>query len=358
MLSPTRRSFLALGAIGGLSLLCGCTDEGDKDRKQAEDADRAVRIRAVAATDALLASYDAVIAGPGAGQADTLQDLREDVAQHRAALAQGLPAATGSPSPSGSGAPAASVAALAAAERQTAAARLADLDGASPELARLLASVSASNAAHAAALGDTGQVAPAPAASGSPSPSAAASGPASATGSGSGSASPSAKPSPYPSPQATALQSALAAEHAAVYGYGVVGALLPVGPQREDGRASYAAHQARRDGWQRLLANGGVSPTAAAPGYRLPFAVKDAAGAKQLAAYIETQLTGAYVELTGTSTGALRAEGAAALRETALRAVHWGAELPALPGMPAADGAASGAPSNPPDSTGSASPSA
>ncbi|GAA4849233.1 ferritin-like domain-containing protein [Kitasatospora terrestris] len=354
MLSPTRRSFLALGAIGGLSLLCGCTDEGDRDRKQAEDADRAVRIRAVAATDALLASYDAVIAGPGAGQADTLQDLREDVSQHRAALAQGLPAATGSPEPSGSGAPAASVAALAAAERQTAAARLADLDGASPELARLLASVSASNAAHAAALGDTGQVAPAPAASGSPPPSAAASGPASATGS----ANTSAKPSPYPSPQATALQSALAAEHAAVYGYGVVGALLPVGPQREDGRASYAAHQARRDGWQRLLANGGVSPTAAAPGYRLPFAVKDAADAKQLAAYIETQLTGAYVELTGASTGALRAEGAAALRETALRAVHWGAELPALPGMPSADGAAGGAPSNPSDGTGSASPSA
>ncbi len=180
--------------------------------------------------------------------------------------------------------------------------------------------MSASGAAHAAALGDTGPVAadnPAP----SPSPSSSPSG--------------SASPAALASADSDALQSALAAEHAAVYGYGVVGAFLPVGPQREDGRAAYAAHQARRDAWQRLLSTGGVSPTAAAPGYRLPFQVTDAASAGRLAAFLETQLTAAYADLC--TAPALRAQAAAALRESALRAAHWGADLPALPGLAAAD---------------------
>nr|WP_033220703.1 ferritin-like domain-containing protein [Kitasatospora phosalacinea] len=127
------------------------------------------------------------------------------------------------------------------------------------------------------------------------------------------------------------MQTALAAEHAAVYGYGVVGAFLPAGPQREDARGAYAAHQARRDGWQRLLTAGGASPTAAAAGYRLPFQVKDAPTAARLAAHLETQLTAAYADLAATP--ALRAQAAAALRESALRAAHWGADLPALPGL-------------------------
>ncbi|QKW24471.1 ferritin-like domain-containing protein [Kitasatospora sp. NA04385] len=131
------------------------------------------------------------------------------------------------------------------------------------------------------------------------------------------------------------MQAALAAEHAAVYGYGVVGAFLPAGPQREDARSTYAAHQARRDGWQRVLAAGGASPTAAAPGYRLPFQVQDGPTATRLAAYLETQLTAAYADLTAAP--ALRAQAAAALRESALRAAHWGADLPALPGLADAD---------------------
>ncbi|WP_344589237.1 ferritin-like domain-containing protein, partial [Kitasatospora paracochleata] len=223
-------------------------------------------------------------------------------------------------------------------------ARLADLDAASPALARLLASVSASDAAHAAALGDTAPLTPAAAPSASPSASASGTGTGTGTPAGSGGAATpeSAKPSPYPSAGAAALQAALGAEHAAVYGYGVVGAFLAAGPQREDGRTSYAAHQARRDAWQRMLAAAGTSPAAAAPGYQLPFQVKDAATAGQLAAHIETQLTAVYADLVAAATGPLRAEAAAALRETALRAVHWGADLPALPGLPSTDGTSPG----------------
>ncbi len=317
MPAPTRRTLLALGALTGLHLLCGCTDGRPAVPKPtAADPDRPLRLHQLAATDALLADYDAVLATAPA-DADRLGNLREDVARHREALAATLPppsaAASGSATASGSasptGAPTARTAAeLAAAEQRTAALRLADLAAASPELARTLASVAASDAAHAAALGDT--TAPAP----SPSPSSSA--------------------GALPAADTAALQAALAAEHAAVYGYGVVGAFLPTGPQREDARTGYSAHQARRDAWQRVLAAADASPTAAAPGYRLPFAVKDPASAAQLAAHLETQLTAAYADLAATT--ALRAQAAAALREAALRAVHWGADLPALPGLAAA----------------------
>ncbi|WP_371497115.1 ferritin-like domain-containing protein [Kitasatospora sp. NBC_00374] len=354
MLSPTRRTFLFLGALTGVQLLCGCTDEHESDSPGAEhrpDQDLPLRTRAVAATDALLAGYDSVLAGPGAAQGDLLRKQREEVAQHRSALAQGLPTTPATPSGASGSAPASAptsapgaapgaaigtVAALAAAERQTATDRLADLEAASPALARLLASVSAAGALHATRLGDTGPVG---AAAASPAPSAPPSGSASAAPS-------SGTPAPLPSAAATGAQSALAAEHAAVYGYGVACAYLPVGRQREDGRADYLAHQARRDAWQRLLRAGGAGPTAAAAGYRLPFAVKDQATAGQLAAHIETQLTTVYADVVGAGTGPVRLQAAGALRESVLRAAHWGAAPSALPGLPApADAPASPPPS-------------
>jgi hypothetical protein len=356
MPSPNRRTRLVLGILTGALLLSGCTSGGGSlgdhdDHTNRPDPDLPLRARAVAATDTLLADYDAVLAGPGATQADRLRTYRADLVAQRAALASGLPspgsaspggstppspgASPGSTPPSASSTPPSpgtspgtrptggavtSVTALAAAERQTAGARLADLDAASPALAKLLAAVSASDALHAAALGDSGPItAPTPAATAAATPT----GP-SASGS----------PAPLPSASTTALQSALAAEHAAVYGYGVVGAWLPAGPQRQDGYTSYAVHQAERDEWQRLLGSAGATPTAAAPGYRLPFPVTSAATAGQLAAHIETQLTGVYADLVAATTGPLRENAATALRATALRATHWGADLSALPGLP------------------------
>ncbi|MFE1321826.1 ferritin-like domain-containing protein [Kitasatospora phosalacinea] len=335
MPAPTRRTFLALGALTGLLLLPGCTDDhpAKTPQPQAEDPDRPLRLRQLAATDALLARYDAALAAAGTDPG-TLGDLRADVVRHREEFARTLPAPAASPSASASATVSASATAsaaasaaaaptaadLAAAEQRTAALRLADLAAASPELARTLASVAASGAAHAAALGDTtAPAAPAP----SPDPSA----------STAASSSASASAPAVPAADTGALQAALAAEHAAVYGYGVVGAFLPAGPRREDARTTYAAHQARRDAWQRLLAAGGASPTAAAAGYRLPFPVKDAATATQLAAHLETQLTAAYADLAAAP--AYRDQAAAALRECALRAAHWGADLPALPGLAA-----------------------
>lgn len=364
MQPPSRRTLLALGlflATGGALAACtGSPDEGGAGggEHRRPDPDEPVRLRAVDATDALLAGYDALLAGAGAGQAGQLQPLRAEVLQHRAALAAGLPGPSASPSlsqstslspsaggsgsPSGSpgsssatapAPPVATVAALAALERQTAQTRLADLGAASPGLARLLASVSAAGVLHAVALGDT-----APAAAPLPGPTDPPGGP--ATPSGTAPASPDASPAPSggtagTAPEAlTALQGALAAEHAAIYGYGVVGARLPEDQQRTDARTALAAHQARRDAWQRLLGGAGATPGAAAAGYQLPFAVTDAAGAGRLAAHLESRLTAVYADLVAAVAAPQRGSAADALRDCALRARRWGAAPTAFPGLP------------------------
>ncbi|MFF3601217.1 ferritin-like domain-containing protein [Kitasatospora indigofera] len=388
-----RRTTLALGLLAAATVLTACTGSGHKDggEQRQADPDLPVRTRAVAATDALLAAYDTVIAGPGAGRAGELQPLRAELLRHRAAFAEGLPSAaptaggsaTGSTAgaTAGSSGPAATagadptatataaavttVAELGAAERRTAQARLADLPAASPDLARLLASVSASDALHAVALGDTTPVtagAPAPAASAtaSPSPSGptgtAASPAASTAASPAGSTAPATAPgtgtpaasaTPLPDGTATALQSALAAEHAAVYGYGVVGAKLPDDQQRTDARTAFATHEARRDTWRRLLAGSGATPGAAAAGYQLPFAVADAAGAARLAAHIEARLTDVYGELVAALPADRRVTAADALRGTALQARRWGSAGTAFPGLPEAAATDSPAPTPP-----------
>ncbi|WP_143672948.1 DUF4439 domain-containing protein, partial [Streptomyces sp. b94] len=61
------------------------------------------------------------------------------------------------------------------------------------------------------------------------------------------------------SPELTAVQSALAAEHAAVYGYGVLGGRLD-GKRRAEARAAYDAHRARRDALARAARDLGGRP--------------------------------------------------------------------------------------------------
>ncbi|MCH0543371.1 ferritin-like domain-containing protein [Streptomyces sp. MUM 203J] len=129
-----------------------------------------------------------------------------------------------------------------------------------------------------------------------------------------------------------AVQGALAAEHAAVYGYGVVGAR--VGEARAaEAAAAYAAHRARRDAWARSVRDLGGTPVAAAPAYALPFRVADPAAAVRLAAELEDRVAGAYADLVRASGGALREDAAEALREAAVRAVRWRGGGVAFPGL-------------------------
>ncbi|WP_372411922.1 hypothetical protein [Streptomyces luteireticuli] len=151
---PRRRTLLAGGAAA--LLVTGCS--GGHDGKADERARAEERLRARAGRDSatLLAAYDATIAAH-AGLAGRLRPLRAEVARHAEAF--GSSPASPSPSPSAPSSPSvpgdekSALAALADAERRTADDRAAALGSASPELARLLASVAAAGAAHAYLLG-------------------------------------------------------------------------------------------------------------------------------------------------------------------------------------------------------------
>ncbi|MFF9866746.1 ferritin-like domain-containing protein [Streptomyces sp. NPDC013953] len=129
-----------------------------------------------------------------------------------------------------------------------------------------------------------------------------------------------------------AVQAALAAEHAAVYGYGVVGARVGE-DRRTEATAAYAAHRARRDALVRTVRDLDAKPAAAAAGYALPFAVPDAAAAVRLAAELEDRIAGVYADLVRAAEGPLRREAAGALREAAVRAVRWRGSGVAFPGL-------------------------
>ncbi|ELS56913.1 ferritin-like domain-containing protein [Streptomyces viridochromogenes] len=143
----------------------------------------------------------------------------------------------------------------------------------------------------------------------------------------------------------TALQAALAAEHAAVYGYGVVGGRIRE-ERRSEAREAYDAHRARRDALAREVRDLGAEPVAASAAYALPFPVPDSAAAVRLAAELEDRVAGVYSDVVRAAEGEVRGTAAEALREAAVRAVRWRGESVAFPGLAerAASASASAAP--------------
>ncbi len=131
-----------------------------------------------------------------------------------------------------------------------------------------------------------------------------------------------------------ALQGALAAEHAAVYGYGVAGAML-AGPGQSDARADWTAHQVARDNLVTMLSRLGATPVAASPAYQLPFPVTTPQSAAKLAAALEEGVTRAYLALVAVSNPTLRTFAAQSMQTAANRALAWSGTTTAFPGMPA-----------------------
>jgi endonuclease/exonuclease/phosphatase family metal-dependent hydrolase len=130
-----------------------------------------------------------------------------------------------------------------------------------------------------------------------------------------------------------ALQAALAAEHAAVYGYGVVGALMQ-GNDQGTTMSYWTLHRDARDTLTEMIIRLGATPVAASAAYALPFAVNDAASARRLAVYLEDGVTRAYLGIVAVSDARLRAFGALAMQKPANRATAWSGQTTAFPGMP------------------------
>lgn len=138
-----------------------------------------------------------------------------------------------------------------------------------------------------------------------------------------------------------ALREVVAAEHAVVWGYGVVGAALA---PADRGTAVEAenAHRDVRDRLSALLDERGQDPVPAQAAYELPFPVLSPVDAAALAAALEAGVSAAWVALLDdavevpTRTLAVRELGAAEVR-----AVRWrtaAGQTPTttpFPGLPA-----------------------
>jgi hypothetical protein len=131
-----------------------------------------------------------------------------------------------------------------------------------------------------------------------------------------------------------ALQAALSAEHAAVYGYGVAGSRLRDDAQ-DLARTLWAAHRAKRDRLADLITARRADPVAATAAYRLPVQVTSPRTAGLLMAAMEDMLATAYLGLVGVGDARLRTLGAQSMQEAAMRACRWRAAPPrsAFPGL-------------------------
>lgn len=131
-----------------------------------------------------------------------------------------------------------------------------------------------------------------------------------------------------------ALRAALAGEHAAMWGYGVLGPRLS-SEQAGWARRSYESHRVSRDRLETLLLDRGVDPDPARPAYELPFPVDGPGSARRLARHLEDGCAAVYADLVAaTADPDLRTLAASQLVECARRGLDYGGKPVAFPGLP------------------------
>jgi hypothetical protein len=129
------------------------------------------------------------------------------------------------------------------------------------------------------------------------------------------------------------LQSALAAEHAAVWAYGTLGARLS-GADRRTALAALDAHRSRRDRLADAVRDRGAEPVAAGVAYDLPRPVETAADALLLAVLVEERVAAVHADAVAAADPSVRSLAVPALREAAVRAALWRRGSVPFPGLP------------------------
>lgn len=148
------------------------------------------------------------------------------------------------------------------------------------------------------------------------------------------------EPTPTTSTETEALRNALSAEHAAVWGYGVVGAALN-GKAQAHAADSQAAHRDVRDQLTALLDDRRAQAVPARAAYALPFPVVSPADAAKLAVVLEDGASAAWVRVLDRAVKReIRTFAVDTLSATEVRAVGWrmaAQQTPvtsAFPGLP------------------------
>ena len=132
-----------------------------------------------------------------------------------------------------------------------------------------------------------------------------------------------------------ALQTALAAEHAALHVYGVLGAQTSrsatpaLYAQVTD---AYAAHRARRDELARLVRDEGGTPVAAEPTYEVPAPLGSATRVTEAALVLERSCAETYAWLVANTAGPRRRWAVQALTNTAVRVLTFRGSPEIFPG--------------------------
>ncbi len=134
-----------------------------------------------------------------------------------------------------------------------------------------------------------------------------------------------------------ALQTCLAAEHAGVYGYGVIGGVIAgvagASSDQQLAATAYVEHRRRRDDLVRLISDQGADPVAAQAAYDLPGQVETHADCRALGRRLEQRAAAVYAAAVAETVDSERELVARALTSCALRAVDWGAAPTAFPGV-------------------------
>jgi hypothetical protein len=133
-----------------------------------------------------------------------------------------------------------------------------------------------------------------------------------------------------------ALQTALAAEHAAVYVYGALGGQTSQSATPALFAAvssAYAEHRARRDLLSGEIGELGATPVASAPSYELPPGLGTPAGVGRAALDVERDCAATYAWVVANTVGSRRRWAVEVLTHTAVRELVFRGTPGMLPGL-------------------------
>ncbi|MBD8869078.1 ferritin-like domain-containing protein [Nocardioides donggukensis] len=132
-----------------------------------------------------------------------------------------------------------------------------------------------------------------------------------------------------------AMQTSLAAEHAAVYVHGVLGGQVSRSsdPALADAvEAAYRVHRGRRDQLIRLLRDAGAEPVASEVAYVLPSRVDTAARISAAAREVERRCATTYADQVGRTAAGQRRWAVTALGDAAARQLRFRGSPETFPG--------------------------
>lgn len=134
-----------------------------------------------------------------------------------------------------------------------------------------------------------------------------------------------------------ALQRTLAAEHAALYVFGVLGGRVSDSREptlRDALTAAYTTHRARRDRLTAMVRAAGGEPVAAQLSYRLPTPCRTADQLRSAALTVERRCADVYAAAVASTAQADRRWAIDALTDCAVRQLSFGGAPEPYPGLP------------------------